>query len=169
MTRELVERQFNGPARVGDDNKLVQRITVETVDDVAITLYEKSFGTPRMASPGMLESLLATLSREGAEHAFTDRFLLQEWTDVVDAWQLTTWEEYRDVARLGRKTRLGEKQRKILPSVTPAKAGVQFRRTVLWIPASADSRLRGNDEMVVRGPRVRRSVPTQLRRSCRLC
>ena len=64
-----------GVRLVGDDNKLAQRITVETVDAVAITPYEKSFGTPRMATPGMLESLLASLSREGAEHSFTDRFL----------------------------------------------------------------------------------------------
>jgi superfamily I DNA/RNA helicase len=32
----------------------------------------------------------------------------------VDAWQLGNWEEYRDVARLGRKTRLPEAQRKVL-------------------------------------------------------
>jgi len=33
---------------------------------------------------------------------------------VVDAWQLKTWEDYRDVKRLGRKTRLAETQRKLL-------------------------------------------------------
>jgi hypothetical protein len=32
--------------------------------------------------------------------------LLTEWQQVVDAWQLQSWEGYRDVARLGRKTRL---------------------------------------------------------------
>src|SRR5207247_4391023 len=31
-----------------------------------------------------------------------------------DAWQLDSWEAYRDVARLGRKTRLPEKQRQLL-------------------------------------------------------
>ena len=38
-------------------------------------------------------------------------FLHTEWREVVDAWQLDSWEAYRDVARLGRKTRLPEKQR----------------------------------------------------------
>jgi hypothetical protein len=33
---------------------------------------------------------------------------MSEWEQVVDAWQLATWESYRDVARLGRKTRLKE-------------------------------------------------------------
>jgi superfamily I DNA/RNA helicase len=32
----------------------------------------------------------------------------------VDAWQLRSWEAYRDVARLGRKTRLGGRQRQTL-------------------------------------------------------
>jgi superfamily I DNA/RNA helicase len=39
---------------------------------------------------------------------------LAEWEQVVDAWQLDSWETYRDVARLGRKTRLAESQREIL-------------------------------------------------------
>ncbi|MCM2257166.1 MAG: UvrD-helicase domain-containing protein, partial [Vicinamibacteria bacterium] len=45
---------------------------------------------------------------------FSARFLETEWAEVVDAWQLATWPEYRDVARLGRKTRLPEKQRQVL-------------------------------------------------------
>lgn len=32
----------------------------------------------------------------------------------MDAWQLKSWEEYRDVKRLGRKTRLSEPQRRML-------------------------------------------------------
>ena len=33
---------------------------------------------------------------------------MTEWEQVVDAWQLESWESYRDVVRLGRKTRLQE-------------------------------------------------------------
>ena len=36
---------------------------------------------------------------------------------MVDAWQLASWEDYRDVQRLGRKTRLAEKQRELLWSI----------------------------------------------------
>jgi len=50
-------------------------------------------------------------------HKFSLPFLLTEWEQVVDAWQLESWEAYRDVARLGRKTRLAEKQRAILWSI----------------------------------------------------
>ena len=50
-------------------------------------------------------------------HKFSAHFLLTEWEQVVDAWQLLSWEAYRDVVRLGRKTRLPEAQRKVLWSV----------------------------------------------------
>ena len=43
--------------------------------------------------------------------------MLTEWEQIVDAWQLDTWEAYRDVTRLGRKTRLREQQRNILWSI----------------------------------------------------
>ena len=48
---------------------------------------------------------------------FPPQFLMTEWEQVVDAWQLETWEGYRDVLRLGRKTRLKEPQRLILWSI----------------------------------------------------
>src|SRR3546814_8899317 len=51
---------------------------------------------------------------------FSIGFLLSEWTDLVDAWQLDGWEAYRDVKRLGRKTRLSEAQRKTLWAVFDA-------------------------------------------------
>ncbi|MCK5922548.1 MAG: UvrD-helicase domain-containing protein, partial [Methylococcales bacterium] len=46
-------------------------------------------------------------------HKFSQRFLTTEWEEVADAWQLDTWEAYRDVRRLGRKTRLPEQQREV--------------------------------------------------------
>jgi superfamily I DNA/RNA helicase len=48
---------------------------------------------------------------------FSARFLMSEWEDVVDAWQLESWEAYRDVKRLGRKTRLPESRRAVLWAV----------------------------------------------------
>ena len=40
---------------------------------------------------------------------------MAEWRDVVDAWQITTWEDYRDVQRLGRKNAARRiKQREVL-------------------------------------------------------
>lgn len=99
---------------IGEDPALGSRIGVRAMDEVGIELYERSFGTPKVPTTGMMRSLLSSISREVGGHSFSDHFLLQEWTEVVDPWRLTTWEAYRDVARLGRKTRLGEKQRATL-------------------------------------------------------
>src|SRR5690606_24826215 len=93
---------------------LAQRITVMTVDDVAAAYHKERFGRPTPATSGMVRSLLVQFAKEVGEHSFSDAFIANEWADVVDAWQLTTWESYRDVPRLGRKTRLGEKQRAVL-------------------------------------------------------
>ncbi len=49
----------------------------------------------------------------------------------MDAWQLDTWEAYRDVVRLGRKTRLPEPQRAILWSIFErVRAGLVSRKMI---------------------------------------
>jgi hypothetical protein len=64
-----------------------------------------------------MRELLREASKAVGGHKFSLHFLLTEWEQVVDAWQLETWESYRDVARLGRKTRLPEAQRAVLWSI----------------------------------------------------
>lgn len=118
----------------GEDGALSGRITVDAIDDVGIELYEKSFGTPKLATASMIQSTLTSISRDIGGHAFSDRFLMQEWTEVVDAWQLQTWDAYRDVARLGRKTRLGEKQRAALWTIFEATRQ-RIREGAVFTPA----------------------------------
>ena len=64
-----------------------------------------------------MSDLLQKASQSVGNHKFSLRFLTTEWEQVVDGWQLDTWEDYRDVNRLGRKTRLKETQRKLLWSI----------------------------------------------------
>ena len=60
---------------------------------------------------------------------FTSHFLRTEWEQVVDAWQLETWEAYRDVVRLGRKTRLTGKAATVLWSIFEGvRAGLKATR-----------------------------------------
>jgi len=99
---------------IGNDGDLATRMVVDTVDEAARRLYEASFGQPRMVTEGMLRSLLREEAAAVGAATFSERFVYDEWISVVDAWQLTTWESYRDVPRLGRKTRLGEKRREVL-------------------------------------------------------
>ena len=75
------------------------------------------FGRPKIATRDVIQPLLAAAAREISGQTFSQHFLLTEWEEVVDAWQLDTWEAYRDVRRLGRKTRLPEPQRAMLWSI----------------------------------------------------
>jgi superfamily I DNA/RNA helicase len=64
---------------------------------------------------------------------FTLQFLFTEWKEVVDAWQLTTWEAYRDVPRLGRKTRISGNQRERLWSIfVVLREKLAQRRLLTW-------------------------------------
>lgn len=73
-----------------------------------------SIDQPKPATAKKIRHLLCEAAAKVEGHRFSLHFLETEWWQVVDAWQLTDWESYRDVARLGRKTRLPEQQRKVL-------------------------------------------------------
>jgi mRNA-degrading endonuclease RelE of RelBE toxin-antitoxin system len=97
--------------------RLGENIEVHSITAIGRRLYELKIGAPKIASDEEMRSLLAEVAKETPGHKFTQHFLWTEWADVVDAWQLDTWEAYRDVLRLGRKTRLPEQQRAILWSI----------------------------------------------------
>ncbi len=97
--------------------RLAERIDVHSMDGIARRLHKLHFGAPAFASRELIEELIHDASAIPGSDKFSQRFLLSEWDHVVDAWQLDTWESYRDVARLGRKTRLPETQRRVLWSI----------------------------------------------------
>jgi len=100
---------------VGNQPSVKSRIHVKAIREVARKLYTAIFGTsPALADLGEVRSRLLTAAADLPNRKFTDAFLWSEWTDVVDAWQLTTQEAYRDVPRIGRRTRLGSQQRELL-------------------------------------------------------
>jgi len=98
------------------DPRIGERLEVADLNAVAIRLIESAQGRVTIANQEEILSFLS-LASEKVSHSFTDRFLLSEWNEVIDAWQIRTWEEYRDVRRLGRKTRLPENQRVLLWSL----------------------------------------------------
>jgi hypothetical protein len=91
--------------------KLAERIDVVAMDAVGTKLYSAEFGKPTFASREEISSLLKSAARDVDGLSANASFLLSEWDDVVDTWQLESWEAYRDAKRLGRKTRLPEAQR----------------------------------------------------------
>jgi len=80
-------------------------------------LYELHFGPAQVASRDSVRMRLAEASKSVEANKFSLHFLLSEWEQIVDAWQINTWESYRDVVRLGRKTRLPENERLALWSI----------------------------------------------------
>ena len=97
--------------------RLGERLEVHALNTLGRRLYALHFGPPKIATRDEIQALLATAAREADSQKFSRHFLLTEWEEVVDAWQLDTWEAYRDVRRLGRKTRLPEPQRAVLWSM----------------------------------------------------
>lgn len=117
----------------GSEPSISTRITVKAISAVGYDLYSERFGQPQIAASAMIRSLIAKAASEVEAHRFSTHFLVGEWKDVVDAWQLRSWDEYRDVSRLGRKTRIGGKQREILWAIYErVRAGLADRRAVTW-------------------------------------
>jgi plasmid maintenance system killer protein len=118
---------------VAGETAIAARIDVQALTAVAYTLYAKAFGQPNIASDTVVQALLRKIAAETPGAKFQQPFLINEWKEVVDTQQLASWEAYRDAPRLGRKTRLGEKQRQVLWSIFQAvSAGLQAQNVVTW-------------------------------------
>jgi len=97
--------------------RMGERLECIALNDIGLRLYEANFGRTHIVSDAEIAKVMKEASGNVPDHKFPLSFLITEWKDVVDAWQLSTWEEYRDARRLGRKSRLPEKQRVILWSI----------------------------------------------------
>jgi superfamily I DNA/RNA helicase/mRNA-degrading endonuclease RelE of RelBE toxin-antitoxin system len=102
---------------IASEPRLGERIEVQAMNAIGLRLYERSIGKVRVVTQETIRKLLEAVAKETEGNKFSVQFLLTEWEQVVDAWQLDTWEAYRDVIRLGRKTRLKEPQRATLWSI----------------------------------------------------
>ncbi len=99
---------------ISHEPRLGERLEVHAMDAIGLRLYESNFGKVNLADQPLIRQLIKQAAEKIPNHKFSDRFLFTEWEQVVDAWQLDNWEAYRDVKRLGRKTRLQEAQRQLL-------------------------------------------------------
>jgi superfamily I DNA/RNA helicase len=109
--RSRMKRLISNAPRIGE------RLECVALNEIGLRLYEANFGRTHIVSDAEIAKVMKEASGNVPDHKFPLSFLITEWKDVVDAWQLSTWEEYRDARRLGRKSRLPEKQRVILWSI----------------------------------------------------
>lgn len=97
----------------GGDRPVVPSINVASFIDAAAELYTLTHGRePYIAKEDDVRAILQRESK-GLD-GFTDRFVLSEWRDIVDGWNLKTLDDYLDVTRKGKCSRVGKKQREQL-------------------------------------------------------
>jgi hypothetical protein len=88
---------------ISNEPRIGERLEVHGINRIGERLYKLNFERPQIASREVLQKHMIEASEKIDEHKFSRHFLMTEWEQVVDAWQLKKWEDYRDVMRLGRK------------------------------------------------------------------
>lgn len=94
------------------DSNFDYRVSVGHFEGVAKELFTLIHGhDPKIARHEHVVAALSKASSEFDVEGFSDRFLLSEWHNVIDAWQIGNLEDYARVPRLGRKKTFSNKQR----------------------------------------------------------
>jgi superfamily I DNA/RNA helicase len=125
---------------IGRDSSVIPRVTVTPFRGVAEELYQLAFGRrPHAPSESLVSDTLAKAAADLGVTEFTARFLLSEWANVIDAWQLDSADAYADVPRLGRKNRIGAKQRaRLWPVFAATRKVINDRGFHTWAQIFAD-------------------------------
>ena len=118
----------------GPDTSIVPRITVASFEGLAVEFFQLAFGRkPRIASADQVEGALASAARDADLKGYSQRFLSAEWSYVIDAWRVADAGAYAEVPRLGRKNRLGSRQREALwPVFEAAGTALKAQGVLTW-------------------------------------
>ena len=99
----------------GGQSEIIPRIVVASFFGIATELFQLIHTRkPAIASDVLIRALLLKATEVQDVKGFTERFLISEWTHCVDAWQIKSAEAYAELPQLGRKSRVGSKQRERL-------------------------------------------------------
>ncbi|HWJ75031.1 MAG TPA: 3'-5' exonuclease [Kaistia sp.] len=120
----------------GARGDLESRVTVASFQRIAEELYALSTGRKgHIADRDLVRGLIQKAARDVGLAEFSPRFLQSEWSNVIDAWQIGDAQSYADVPRMGRKNRLGQKQREALWQIF-SRVLEALRQRALLTPAS---------------------------------
>ncbi|MFG1375322.1 UvrD-helicase domain-containing protein [Xanthobacter autotrophicus] len=113
---------------------IVPRITTASFRGIAEEMHQLEYGVrPRIAADTVLRERLRAAAAATGLKGFSDRFLLSEWSNVVDAWGLTSLDAYATVQRMGRKNRLGPNQRaRLWPVFAATREALAVERYTTW-------------------------------------
>lgn len=119
---------------------VVPRMTTASFRGIAEQMYQLEHGVrPRIASDTLLRERLGEAAAAVQLRGFSERFLLSEWANVIDAWGITTFDAYASVQRMGRKSRLGPNQRERLwPVFEAVRSALTTERYTTWAQVFTD-------------------------------
>ena len=117
-----------------DTGGVFPRITTASFQSIAEQMFQLEHGVrPRIASETVLRERLRAAAAIEDLKGFSERFLLSEWTNVIDAWGLASLDAYSTVQRMGRKSRLGPNQRaRLWPVFQAARDALAAERYTTW-------------------------------------
>jgi UvrD-like helicase C-terminal domain/UvrD/REP helicase N-terminal domain len=99
----------------GGRSEVIPRVVVASFLGIATELFQLIHARkPAIASDELIRALLLKAAEVQDVKGFTERFLISEWSHCVDAWQIKSAGAYAELPRLGRKSRVGAKQRERL-------------------------------------------------------
>jgi hypothetical protein len=97
----------------GNEPRIMERIEIEALDDLALRIHRRLIGPVELAASADVSEVIRDAA-QSEDMPFGPRFLRDEWEQVVDAWQVQSLEAYRDISRVGRRTRLASSHRDTL-------------------------------------------------------
>jgi superfamily I DNA/RNA helicase len=99
----------------GPETHLLDRVAVASFLGIASELHQLAFGhKAHLAARDIIRSLVEKARAAAGLDTLSPQFVLSEWTNVADAWQIVDVDQYAAVPRMGRRTRLGARQRENL-------------------------------------------------------
>lgn len=135
---------------LADDPSKLDRVSIASFEDAASELFQLATGRRPILAP--IDTQNAALERAMADLGYTElplRFVTAEWRQIVDAWNLPDVESYASVPRIGRRNRLGSRQREDLwPVFEAARAALAARGflTSSQLFAAVETTFNGRDE-----------------------
>jgi hypothetical protein len=96
---------------LGSEPQVAQAVIVKALNQAAMEPYTPLHGQPNIATSSQVKAAVAEAQKKGLGGQLTTRFLVEEWEELVDAWQVADAEASANLPRLGRRTRLGPQQR----------------------------------------------------------
>ncbi len=93
---------------------LTERLDVISIQEIGQRIYQAHIGKPILVKPAKLNSIISHYSPDEINKIYGQMFAIEEFQEIIDTYNLKDWESYRNLRRIGRKSRLNEKRREIL-------------------------------------------------------